>query len=144
VHGRRRFNRLLRLQYIAKSTLENKNKTTMNADLTFNSVVFKKTFDMKDESQRQSTTRGVTTPDQLIIKSQDYVDSATKVAGRRYTGRIDRTDIDANLQKILTSAYFVIAVPGTVTQAQLDVVVATFKASVADASLITAILNNEK
>jgi len=116
----------------------------MNADLTFNSVVFKKTFDVKDESQRQSTARGVTTPDQLIIKSQDYVDSATKVAGRRFTGRIDRTDIDANLQKILTSAYFVIAVPGTVTQAQLDVVVATFKAAVADASLVAAILNNEK
>jgi hypothetical protein len=62
----------------------------MNADLTFNSVVLKKTFDTKDESQRQSTTRGVNTPDLLIIKSQDYVDSVTKVAGRRFTGRVDR------------------------------------------------------
>jgi hypothetical protein len=116
----------------------------MNADLTFNAVVFKKTFDLKDESQRQSTTRGVNTPDLLIIKSQDYVDSVTKVAGRRYTGRFDRHDIDANLQKIVSSAYFVIAVPETVTQAQLDVVVATFKAGVADASLVANILNNEK
>jgi hypothetical protein len=116
----------------------------MNADLTFNSVVFKKTFDTKDEGQRQSTARGVTTPDQLIIKSQDYVDSVTKVAGRRYTARVDRYDIDATLQKILSSAYVVVAVPGTVTQAQLDVVVATFKAIVADANFITAVLNNEK
>jgi hypothetical protein len=116
----------------------------MNADLTFNSVVFKKTFDLKDESQRQSTARGVNTPDLLIIKSQDYVDSVTKVAGKRYTGRFDRHDIDANLTKIVSSAYFVIAVPATVTQAQLDVVVATFKAGVADANLVVNILNNEK
>jgi len=116
----------------------------MNADLTLNAVVFKKTFDLKDESQRQSTARGVNTPDLLIIKSQDYVDSATKVAGRRFTGRFDRHDIDANLQKIISSAYFVIAVPGTVTQAQLDSVVATFKAGVADANLVVNILNNEK
>lgn len=116
----------------------------MDADLTFNSVVFKKTFDTKDESQRQSIARGVNTPDALIIKSQDYTDSTTKVAGRRYTGRFDRHDIDANLQKIITSAYFVIAVPATVTQAQLDVVVATFKAGVANADLVANILNNEK
>lgn len=116
----------------------------MNADLTFNSVVFKKTFDLKEESQRQSIARAQNTPDLLIIKSQDYVDSSTKVAGRRFTGRIDRHDLDANNQKIVTSAYFVIAVPSTVTQAQLDVVVATFKAAVANADLIANILNNEK
>lgn len=116
----------------------------MNADLTFNTIAFKKTFDLKEESQRQSTTRGVNTPDLLIIKSQAYVDSATKVAGNRYTGRVDRQDIDANLQKIVTSAYFVIAVPSTATQAQLDNVVATFKAVVADANFVVNVLNNEK
>jgi hypothetical protein len=116
----------------------------MNADLTFNTIVFKKTFDLKELSERQSTARGVNTPDKLIIKSQDYIDSATKVAGKRYTGRIDRTDIDASLQSITTSAYFVIAVPSTATQAQVDNVIATFKAAVADANLIVNILNNEK
>lgn len=116
----------------------------MNADLTFNSIAFKKTYDLKDESQRQSTTRGVNTPDLLIIKSQDYVDSVTKIAGKRYTGRVDRIDIDANLQKIITSAYFVIAVPSTATQSQLDNVVATFKAVVADANFVVNVLNNEK
>lgn len=116
----------------------------MNADLTFNTIAFKKTFDLKEESQRQSTTRGVNTPDRLIIKSQDYVDSGTKVPGSRYTGRVDRIDIDANLAEISTSAYFVIAVPKTATQAQLDNVIATFKAVVADASFIVNVLNNEK
>jgi hypothetical protein len=116
----------------------------MNADLTFNTIVFKKSFDEKDGSERQSITRGINTPDKLIIKSQAYTDSATKVSGVRYTARVDRTDIDANLQSIVTSAYLVIAVPSTASQAAVDNVVATFKAAVADASLIVNVLNNEK
>lgn len=116
----------------------------MNADLTFNTIVLKKAWDLKEESLRQSTTRGINTPDKLIIKSQDYVDSSTKVEGRRFTGRVDRVDIDANLAEIVTSAYFVVAVPKTATQAQIDNVVATFKAVVADANFITNVLNDEK
>lgn len=116
----------------------------MNADLTFNTIVFKKSFDMKDESQRQSTTRGINTPDVLIVKTQDFVDSSTKVPGRRFTGRVDRVDIDANLTEIKTSAYFVVAIPSTATQAQVDNVVTTFKAAVADATFLAAVLNNEK
>jgi hypothetical protein len=66
------------------------------------------------------------------------------VAGKRFTIRVDRHDIDANLQKIITSAYCVIAVPETVTSTQLTTTVATFKAAIADADLITAVLNDEK
>lgn len=116
----------------------------MNADLTFNTIVFKKTFDTKEESQRQSTARAINTPDLLIIKSQDYIDSTTKVAGKRYTGRVDRVDVDANGQKIVTSAYFVIAIPSTATSAQVTDVTTTFKAVVADSGFITNVLNNEK
>lgn len=116
----------------------------MDADQTYNTIVFKKTFDLKDESQRQSTTRGVNTPDLMVIKSQDYVDSVTKITGKRYTCRIDRHDLDANNAKIITSAYFVIAVPSTATQAQIDNIVATFRAVVADADHIEDVLNNEK
>jgi hypothetical protein len=116
----------------------------MDADLTFNSVAFKKSFDKEDESLRRSTTRAINTPDDLIIKSQTYMDSKTKVSGTRYTVRFDRHDLDANNQKIISSAYLVIAVPSTVTQAQLDVLVATFKAGVANADLIAKTLNNEK
>lgn len=116
----------------------------MNADLTFNTIVFKKSFDEKGASERRSTTRGINTPDVLAIKSQDYVDSTTKVAGKRFTGRVDRIDVDANGVSYTTSAYFVVAVPGLATQTQVDNVIATFKAAVADANFITGILNNEK
>lgn len=116
----------------------------MNADLTFNSVVFKKQYDNKEESQRQSIARGINTPDQLIIRSTNYVDSVTKVPGQRFLLRFDRQDIDANLQKIISSAYLVVAVPSTVTQAQLDVLVATLKAGVADANLVADVLAGQK
>lgn len=116
----------------------------MNADLTFNTIVFKKSFDEKDGSERRSSARGVNTPDVMIIKSQDYVDSATKVAGRRFTGRVDRVDVDAHGVEYTTSMYFVAAVPSLAIQAQVDNVVATFKAVVADANFITGVLNNEK
>lgn len=116
----------------------------MNADLTFNTVVFAKQYDSKDESARQSIARGINTPDRLIIKSTDYVDSTTKVAGQRFTARVDRHDVDANIQKIISSAYFVVAVPSTATQAQIDNVVATFKAAVADANFMANVLAGQK
>lgn len=115
----------------------------MNADLTFNTIVFKKSFDEKDGSRRRSTARGVNTPDDLIIKRQGYTDASTQVAGNRHTGRVDRYDIDANNDIIVTSLYFVAAIPETAAQASIDNVVATFKAVVADASFITAVLNGE-
>jgi len=116
----------------------------MNADLTLNTIVFKKSYDTQDKSERQSTARGINTPDKLTIQSQDYVDSTTKVAGRRYNLRVDRLDIDANLAPIDTAAYAIIQVPSTATQAQVDNVIATFKAAIADASLVANVLNNEK
>lgn len=116
----------------------------MNANLTFNTIVFNKTFDENGGSERQSTARAINTPDLMIIKSQEYVDSATKVAGKRYTCRIDRHDVDANGTKYITSAYLVIAVPVLASSAQVTDVVTTFKAVVADANHITQVLNNEK
>jgi hypothetical protein len=116
----------------------------MNADLTFNTIVFKKSFDEKDGSERRSTARAINTPDLMIIKSQSYTDSATKVAGNRYTGRIDRVDVDANGVPYTTSLYFVAAIPSLASSAQVTDVVTTFKAVVADANFITNVLNNEK
>jgi hypothetical protein len=116
----------------------------MNADLTFNTIVFKKSFDEKGGSERRSTARGINTPDLLIIKTQDYVDSSTKVPGSRYTGRVDRVDLDANGTLITTSMYFVIAVPKTAAGASVTDVVTTFKAVVADANFAANVLNGEK
>lgn len=116
----------------------------MNADLTFNTIVFKKSFDEKDMSVRQSTARGINTPDLMKIMTQDYVDASTKVAGRRFTGRIDRQCVDANGQTYVTSAYFVFAVPSNALAADVTDVTTTFKALVADANFIANVLNNEK
>lgn len=116
----------------------------MDADQTYNSILFKKTFDLKEESQRQSITRGINTPDIMTIRSQAYVDSETKVPGTRYTCRIDRVMIDANDTKIKTFAQFTFGIPSTEVQASVDTLVATFRAVVADADHIEDILNNEK
>jgi len=117
----------------------------MNADLTFNSIVFKKSYDSDGKSLRQSTTRAQNTPDELIIRSQPYVDSATKVAGFRYTFGVYRTDILAlDGTKYVSSVSSTIQVPGLALTADITTLVATFKAAVADANLIAAILNNEK
>lgn len=115
----------------------------MNADLTFNSVAFKKSYDLEDRSLRRSTTRGINTPDDLIVQSQDYVDSKTKVPGKRYTIRFDRHDVDANLAKLISSAYLVVQVPSTQNSTDLAVLIATFKAGVADSDLIAKVLNSE-
>jgi len=116
----------------------------MNADLTFNTIVFAKSFDEKDGSERRSTARGINIPDIMTIKTQSYVDSATKVDYTRYTGRVDLVNIDANLQRIVTSCYFVFQVPSTAATADVTNVKTTFKAVVADANFMNQVLNNEK
>lgn len=111
---------------------------------TINSVVFTLAYKDKEESLRQSTARDINTPDKMIVRSQAYVDSVTKVPGRRYTLRFDRHDLDANNAKIVSSAYVVFMVPETVTSTQLNVLVATFKAAIAHADYVTGVLNDEK
>jgi hypothetical protein len=115
----------------------------MDANLTFNSVVFKESYKDASGSLRRSTARDVNTPDDLIIKTQSYVDSNTKVSGVRRLIRIDRHDVDANGQKYVTSAQLVLAVPAIENSTDLATLVATLKAAVANADLIANVLNNE-
>jgi hypothetical protein len=118
----------------------------MNADLTINSIVFAKSFDEKDGSERRSTTRGINTPDVLSIKRQDAVDSKTKVAQKRYLARFDQENVDTVTgTKYTTSAYLVISVPELATSTNVSDIVATFRAFVASTSpnYITQLLNSE-
>lgn len=115
----------------------------MNADLTFNSVVFKKSFDEKGGSERRSTARGINTPDLLIIKKTAYVDSVTKVPGFRYLVRVDYQNVTAEGVTYVVSAYTVIAVPSIAIAGDMTTILATYKAAVADASLIAGVLNSE-
>jgi hypothetical protein len=111
---------------------------------TINSVVFTLAFKDENKSLRQSTARGINTPDRMIVQSQSYVDSVTKVPGTRYALKFERHDLDALTQKIISTATVTFAVPSTVTTAQYDVIVATLKAAVAHADYVAAVLNNEK
>jgi hypothetical protein len=121
----------------------------MNADITENSILFKKTFDERSGSERRSTTRGVNTADLLIIKHQDANDNQYKVKTKRHLLRIDREDIDeATGQKYVTSAYITIVVPELATSAQVDDVVATLRAVVANVTsgteYLEQLLNDER
>lgn len=116
----------------------------MNADLTFNSVVFKKSFDSPDLSLRQSTARAINTPDTMTIRSQDYVDSKSKISGRRHSVRVGRTFLDANLVLGEVSWNLTAQVAGNASNTDITTSLATLKAAVADADLLTNVLNNEK
>jgi len=116
----------------------------MNADLTFNSIVFKKSFDEKDGSERRSTARGINTPDIMTIRSQDMVDSATKSPGRRYTLSTDRVTLDSESKPVMNRIYTVIQLDSRAVSGDLTALLATHRAAVADADLLGAIVNNEK
>lgn len=118
----------------------------MNTDLTINTIVFAKSFDEKDGSERNSTARGINTPDVMTIKRQEATESKFKQKTKRFLMRFDRVDTDAATGvKYETSAYLVIVVPELATQAQVDNIVATFRAAVASTSpnYISQMLNNE-
>jgi len=118
----------------------------MNADITLNTIAFKKSFDSSNGSERRSSARGVNTPDILSIRRQDATDSKTKTAQKRYNLRIDRTDETTEGVKYTTSAYAVIVIPEQASQAQIDNVIATFRAAVAASSpedIVVGMLNGE-
>lgn len=118
----------------------------MNADLTINSIVFAKSFDEKDGSERRSTTRGINTPDIMSIKRQDSVEGKDKTAAKRYLVRFDRVELDAVSGKPYTvSFYTVIVVPVVAVDADVTAVVATARAFIASTSpnYITQMLNSE-
>jgi hypothetical protein len=115
----------------------------MNADQTYNSVVFAKNYDAKDESRRSSVARGVSTPDAMTIRSQDYTEP-TGVPGRRHNVRIGRFELDSNNVIVEQSLAVTIQIPQTATGAGLTTLLATFRAFIATAGILEAVTNNEK
>lgn len=115
----------------------------MDNDLTYNSVVFAHSYDVEGRHVRISKARAINTPDIMTTQATDYVDSKTKVPGRRYNIRFDREDLDPESRKIVSTGSMVFAVPETVSDAQLATLVATFKAAVADADLIDDVLDGQ-
>lgn len=94
----------------------------MNNDLTISTLSFKlRASDITDGSERREISRGVNLPEVMTIKSQQYVDSSTKLPGKRTVLRFDRYIAGTNGQPIIVSAYLVVAVPSDTAVTSADV-----------------------
>jgi hypothetical protein len=91
----------------------------MTSDITVSTLAFKLIYSDKTGSLRREVSRGVNTPTEISIKHQDYVDSTTKMVGKRSLVRIDyyMTMTDGIIRPV--SYYAVLARPSDplVTQA---------------------------
>jgi hypothetical protein len=94
----------------------------MNANLTIDTLSFNQIYSDKSESLRRETSRGANLPTELRISHQDYVDSATKLPGKRSLARFDRT---VALSDTVTvgdvSAYIVVARPNDAAVTATDI-----------------------
>lgn len=116
----------------------------MNNDLTYNSIVYVKNFDQDGISKRSSIARGVSTPDVLTIREQEYVSSASKVPGKRFNVRLGRFELDANSVLVEQDIAITIEVPLTATTAGVTAQLVTFRALVAASGILEAVINGEK
>jgi hypothetical protein len=84
----------------------------MNNDITVSTLSFKLIYSDKTGSLRRETSRGASLPTEILIKHEDYVDSKTKVSGKRTLVRIDyyMTMTDGVIRPV--SLYSVLAAPG--------------------------------
>jgi len=94
----------------------------MNADLTISTLSFKTIYSDQSGSLRREVSRGINTPTELLIKHQDYVDSATKLPGKRHLTRFDYYVNASGNIVVPISIYSVAAVPTDVniTAAMVD------------------------
>jgi len=83
----------------------------MDSNPTINGLNYSLIYSDKTGSLRREIARGASLPTELLIKHQDYVDSATKVAGRRSVVRFDHymTMTDGAIRPV--SLYVVLAAP---------------------------------
>lgn len=84
----------------------------MNTNLTVSTLSFNGVYsDKTDGSLRREISRGASLPTELLIKHQDYVDSVTKVPGKRSLVRFDyyMTMTDGVIRPV--SLYSVLARP---------------------------------
>lgn len=98
----------------------------MNANLTVNALAFVQQYSEKSGSFRQEVSRGMALPTTMKVSHQDYVDSATKLPGKRSVVRFDR-HIALTTGKIAPiSVYTVVTHPtdGNVTSAEIESTIA--------------------
>lgn len=93
----------------------------MNNNLTISTLSFNLSYNDKAGSERREVSRGVNLPETMTIKSQPYVDSATKVEGKRTVLRFDRYVEGTDGKPVAVSAYLVVAVPTDAAVTSSDV-----------------------
>lgn len=97
----------------------------MDNNLTVSSLAFNLIYsDKTDGSLRRETSRGASLPTELLIKHQNYVDSVTKVAGKRTLVRFD---------------YYMTMTDGVIRPVSLYTVLARPDDPLVTASIITAL-----
>lgn len=83
----------------------------MNANLTVGSLSYVQQFSEKSGSLRREVARGPALPTELKISHQEYVDSATKLPGKRSLVRFDRYQALTDGTIAPVSAYVVVTRP---------------------------------
>lgn len=83
----------------------------MNANITVGALSYVQRFSEKSGSLRREVARGVNLPTELRISHQDYVDSATKLPGKRTLVRFDRYQALSTGVIAPVSAYVVVTHP---------------------------------
>lgn len=116
----------------------------MNDNQTYNSIVYNLNFKDEAKSKRSSNARGVSIPDIMTVRSEDYTDSSNGVRGRRHNVRLGRWEIDANGALIEQSLATTIQTPITATDAGVTAQLVTYRALIAASGILEAIINNEK
>jgi hypothetical protein len=94
----------------------------MTSDITVDTLSFKLVYSDKNESVRTEVSRGVNLPTKISIKHQDYVDSATKLPGKRSLLRADRY-IQLTSEAVIApvSAYVVVTAPNSASVTSTDI-----------------------
>lgn len=93
----------------------------MTNDLTIDTLVFALQFSDKTGSARREVSRGVNLPTDLKIAHTNYVDSATKLPGKRGVARFDR-HIELSTGKVApVSAYIVVTHPDDANVESADI-----------------------
>ena len=117
----------------------------MDNNITLNSIVFRKSFDQKGLSVRQSTTRGINTPDTMTIRRQTTNEGPSKEETSRYSVRFDRQDIDAiDAHSRVSFVQVIVGVPTSSTSSEVGAVVATLRAFAEAEDLVEQVLNGEQ
>jgi hypothetical protein len=115
----------------------------MDADQTYNSIVFAKNYDVVGESKRSSSARSATTPDVMIIRNQDMTFQSSKRKAKRSSIRIERHDVDAAGAAYVSTSTLTFEIDSLDNSTDIATLVATTRAVVADADHIEDVLNGE-